>query len=223
MFIGHWAPAFAAAAASKRAPKLGTLFLAAQLVDWAFYVFVLVGIENFHVEPGFTVMKPFFFDDYPFTHSLVGSAAWAVGFGLIVGIAGRSIIAGVLAGLVVASHWVLDLISHGPDLTFAGGENRFGFGLWNYPTAAIIVELALTLGAFVYYVRRTRGPVMPPLILIAVMLGLQVLNWLGSDPESVTVPLVLTALVAYAVVTLLAAWVGSTRWHKREVGLAVGT
>ena len=37
MFIGHWAPALAAAAISKREPRLATLFVAAQLVDWAFF------------------------------------------------------------------------------------------------------------------------------------------------------------------------------------------
>ena len=37
MFIGHWAPALAAAAVSRKSPGLGTLFVAAKLVDWGFF------------------------------------------------------------------------------------------------------------------------------------------------------------------------------------------
>ena len=43
MFIGHYAPALVAATMPK-APRLGTLFIAAQLVDLAFFLFVLGGI-----------------------------------------------------------------------------------------------------------------------------------------------------------------------------------
>ena len=102
MFIGHFAPAFAARAASSKSPGLGTLFVAAQLVDWAFYLFVLAGVEHMEIAPGFTVMKPFYFYDYPITHSLLGTAGWAAAFGLLIGWALRSRTAGILAGLVVA-------------------------------------------------------------------------------------------------------------------------
>ena len=46
MFIGHWAPAFAAGAISSESPKLGTLFVAAQLVDWALFLLLMLGIED---------------------------------------------------------------------------------------------------------------------------------------------------------------------------------
>ena len=58
MFIGHFAPAFAAGAISPESPRLGTLFVAAQLVDWAFFLFVLVGIEEMRIVPGITAMNP---------------------------------------------------------------------------------------------------------------------------------------------------------------------
>lgn len=46
MFVGHWSAAFVAAAAHKRAPRLGTLFVAAQLVDWGFFALATVGVER---------------------------------------------------------------------------------------------------------------------------------------------------------------------------------
>ena len=77
MFIGHWAPALAAAAVTERKPRLGTLFIAAQLVDWAFFALLLTGAEKMRVVPGITAMNPMDLYHMPFTHSLLGSAAWA--------------------------------------------------------------------------------------------------------------------------------------------------
>ena len=45
MFIGHFAPAFIAAAVSPRSPRLGTLFVAAQLVDIGFAALLFPGLE----------------------------------------------------------------------------------------------------------------------------------------------------------------------------------
>jgi len=46
VFIGHFAPAFVARGITKDAPKLGVLFIAAQLVDWAFFTLAIVGVES---------------------------------------------------------------------------------------------------------------------------------------------------------------------------------
>ncbi len=57
MFIGHWAPAFIAAAHPK-APRLGTLFVAGQLVDFGFFGLMLLGVEKMRLDPGISVMNP---------------------------------------------------------------------------------------------------------------------------------------------------------------------
>ncbi|MEC7399506.1 MAG: hypothetical protein VYD00_05765, partial [Pseudomonadota bacterium] len=164
MFIGHFAPAFAAGATSPESPRLGTLFVAAQLVDWALFLFVIVGIEDMRIVPGITAMNPLDLHHMPYTHSLVGTAAFALAFGLIVWRMSRNAVAGAWAGLVAVSHWLIDLLVHRPDLTLAGGPDRLGLGLWDRPLIAIPLELAITLLAFVWYIRATRGPVIPPLI-----------------------------------------------------------
>ena len=119
MFIGHWAPALAAAT-HRRAPKLGTLFVAAQLVDWLFFAFLLTGAEHMRMVPGFTAMNPMDLYDMPYTHSLMGSLFWSVLFGALVWTATKDRAAGLIAGVVVFSHWLLDLLVHAPDLTIAG-------------------------------------------------------------------------------------------------------
>ncbi len=218
MFIGHFAPAFAAAAISPRAPKLGTLFVAAQLVDWAFFVFALVGLEKMRVDADATVMVPFDLYHMPYTHSLLGTAVWAALFALFIRSRDRDSGAALLAGLVVASHWLLDFLTHRPDLTLAGGEETYGLALWNLPYVAIPLEIGITLAAFVWYLRRTRGPIGPPLILMAVLLVFQAINWFGPAPVEANWMLYLQALLAFGIATLIARWVGNNRWHKRARG-----
>ena len=77
MFIGHFAPAFIAAAVSPRSPRLGTLFVAAQLVDWAFFALALIGVERLRVDPAASVMVPMDLYHMPYTHSLIGAGIWA--------------------------------------------------------------------------------------------------------------------------------------------------
>lgn len=221
MFIGHWAPAFAAAAVSKDSPKLATLFIGAQLVDWVFMILGLVGLEKVRIEPGFTVMSPLDLYHMPFTHSLVGSLIWALVFAFMVMVGRRNAGAAILAGAVVLSHWVLDWLVHAPDLTIAGGQTKLGLGLWNYPYVLIPLELALVIGSFIYYMRRTKGPMGPAFVLLFVMLGLQAFNWFGPAPSPNPTLFFIMGLVAFTIITLLAKWVGDTRWHKSKVGLAV--
>ena len=223
MFIGHWAPAFAAGAISSESPKLGTLFVAAQLVDWALFLLLMLGIEDMRIVPGITAMNPLDLHHMPYTHSLLGTAVFALGFGLIVGRLSRNAVAATWAGLVVLSHWLIDFLVHRPDLTLAGGPQKFGLGLWNTPAIAMPLELAITLLAFVWYMRATKGPVIPPLILMAVMLLFQAANWFAPEPTRMSVWLPIASLTAFAILTLLATWVGRTRWHKRQTGLAVAS
>lgn len=220
MFIGHFAPAFAAAAVSPQAPRLGTMFIAAQLVDWGFFVFAMLGIEKMRVDPDATVMVPLDLYHMPYTHSLAGAAAWAIAFALVVIVWQRNTLGGLLAGLVVLSHWVLDWLTHAPDLTIAGGPETYGLGLWNYPMIAMPLELGLTIGAFIFYVRRTRGPIGPPVILIGVLLAFQALNWFGPEPERASTILYAQALLAFGIATGFAVWVGENRYFLRRGGLA---
>jgi len=80
MFIGHFAVAFAAKRAAPRV-SLGTLFVACELVDVLWPVLVLLGIETVRINPGITAFTPLEFVHYPWTHSLLMCAFWAVGLG----------------------------------------------------------------------------------------------------------------------------------------------
>ena len=223
MFIGHFAPAFAARAITDEAPNLGILFIAAQFIDWVFFTLALVGVEHLRIVPGITRMNDLDLYFMPYSHSLVATAFWAFAFGAIVRLLTGNPVAAIWAGMVVLSHWVLDLLVHRPDLTIAGGQSRLGLGLWNAPLLAIVLELSLLLLAFSFYIRRTKGPIVPPLILLGTLLAFQAIDWWGGEPPASGITLSLTALAAFAAVTALAFWVESTRWHKNTVGLAVAS
>lgn len=189
MFIGHFAIALGA---KKYAPavSLGALFLACQLADLVWPNLVLLGIESFAIEPGATVLTPLDFQHYPYSHSLVALLLWAVLFGALYAVlAGGGTRAALVLAIVVVSHWVLDVLSHRPDMpVWFGTSAKIGLGLWNNPVLAIGLELGL-FGAGVWlYVRQTR-----PLdrsgstgfwTLIVFLLGIHAANLLGPPPPS---------------------------------------
>ena len=209
MFIGHWAPALAVAARRKR-PGLGTLFIAAQLVDWAFFLFVLLGVEKMRLNPAISAVSPLDLYSMPYTHSLLGALAWSAGFAVLVWLMLRDSTAGLLAGAVVLSHWLLDLLVHVPDLTIAGGSSKLGFGLWNYPAIEMPLELAITFGALWLYVRARQPLLGRALVLGALMLALQLFNWFGPVAPEVTPGTSFLAFVAYGLVTLAGWWMGKS-------------
>ena len=203
-----------------RAPALGTTFIAAQLVDWAFFTFAILGVEKMRIEPGATVMVPYDLYFFPYTHSLLGAGLWALAFALIVLIARKNAYAGFLAGIVVLSHWGLDWVAHRPDLTLMGSEPHYGLGLWNYPAIAMPLEIGLLLGGLFFYLKRTRGPAGPPIVLAVTLLAFQAINWFAPHPTEANLFLHLQALIAFGVLTLMAAWVGENRQFVRRGGLA---
>jgi hypothetical protein len=77
-----------------------------------------------------------------------------------------------------------------------------------------------TFGAFAFYLARTRGPAGPPMVLAGVMLALQAVNWFAPHPAAAGPFLYIQALIAFALLTVLAAWVGENRWFRRRGGLA---
>jgi ABC-type Na+ efflux pump permease subunit len=83
------------------------------------------------------------------------------------------------------------------------------------------LELAITLGGFAFYLGRTRGPAGPPAILLVTMLLLQAIIWFAPHPASAGLFLYLQALIAFGVLTALAAWVGENRWFRKRGGLAM--
>ena len=156
MFIGHFGLAFGAKKAAPAA-SLGTLFAASQFADLLWPTLVLLGYERVEVRPGVTKMTPLDFVSYPYSHSLLALCGWGLAFGAIYWAMRRTrISAAVTVALLIVSHWVLDYITHRPDLPLTlTGADRFGLGLWNSVPATLAVESTIFGAGLLLYLRET--------------------------------------------------------------------
>lgn len=156
MFLGHFGLGFGA---KKAVPEvsLGTLFIACQFADLLWPTLVLLGIERLEIEPGATRMTPLNFVSYPYSHSLLMLCVWGVAFGVIyAGIRRSRLRAAAALALLVVSHWVLDVVTHRPDMPLTvSGSTRLGLGLWSSVRGTLAAELIAFLVGFVLYARST--------------------------------------------------------------------
>lgn len=155
MFVGHIALGFAA---KRAAPGVsaGTLVMAAQFVDILWPIFLLLGLEHVRIDPGNTAVAPLDFYDYPWTHSLLMGLLWALLFAGIWYLRKRDSRVALLLGGLVVSHWVLDFITHRPDLPLYPGGPNVGLGLWNSVAGTMVVEGGLFVAGVLIYLRATR-------------------------------------------------------------------
>lgn len=151
MFIGHFGAALAAKKLDNK-PSLGTMFLASLFIDLLWPILMFSGIEKVKIEPGNSAFTPLNFVYYPFSHSLMFVLIWAVLFGGVYFLVRKDLKSSMVLGVLVLSHWVLDLISHVPDLPlYPGGSIKVGLGLWNFVHMTVLVEgLIFIAGAFLY-------------------------------------------------------------------------
>jgi hypothetical protein len=152
MFIGHIALGLAGKRAAP-AVSLATWLTSVQLVDMLWPVFLLAGLEHVRIAPGITRFTPLDFYDYPITHSLVGSVGWAALFATGCIVVYRNARIALLLAAGVMSHWVLDVISHGPDMPILPHGPYIGLGLWNSVPATLVVELSMFAIGLLLYVR----------------------------------------------------------------------
>ena len=148
MFLGHYGVAFALKRAEPKI-SLGTLFVATQLVDILWGVFLVFGWEHVRVLPDDNPLLTLQFYDYPISHSLVGGLAWglvaaALYYSWPTRDTTRHWQASALVGAAAASHWLLDLIVHLRDLPLMGNDTpKLGLGLWRHVGLTIGLELLM--------------------------------------------------------------------------------
>jgi hypothetical protein len=159
--IGHFSVGLAAKPAVPTVPP-GVLLFATWFLDVLAIVFGFAGIES-----GGTA-------GLPWSHGLLMSVIWSVGAALLTALIYRNRRAGLVVGLLVFSHWVLDFISHPiPFSSFSwrswqwsyghplpsdlpllfGSSPKVGLGLYNSISAveATAVEFGMfILGVAVY-------------------------------------------------------------------------
>jgi len=152
-------------------------------------IFLLLGIEKVVIDPGNTAFTPLDFIYYPFTHSLVGVLFWGIVVGGVYYLIKKNFKTVLLLGALVLSHWVLDLLTHAPDLPIAPGlEIKVGLGLWNSLIFTLLVETAIFAVGIFFYMKITKAKNKKGEYgfwgLIIFLLLVYIMNVFGSAPPN---------------------------------------
>jgi membrane-bound metal-dependent hydrolase YbcI (DUF457 family) len=151
MLVGHLAVALGSKTAEPRVP-LGAAVAAAFGLDLLWPILLLLGLESVRVHQGDTAFTNLAFDSYPWSHSLLVATVWSGLAMVVTRRVYRSWRVGALLGSLVLSHWVLDFITHRPDLALWPGGPVVGLGLWNSIAGTFLVEGSLLAGGVWLYV-----------------------------------------------------------------------
>ncbi len=219
MFIGHFGIGFAL---KKVEPglSLGLLIFGAILLDILFGLFLLAGLEHAKIVPGATVVSPFEFYDYPLSHSAVGAVIWATAGFLAYWLwpkgdrAQRKRPAFVLSAAIF-SHFILDVISHTPDMTLFGNNSpSLGLSLWNSLAGTMIVELGLFFIGIALYLSATHSVSSSGkygfFLLVFILLALYIGNIFSTPPPDMT-SMGVTMTIGQLALVALAFWVDKNR------------
>jgi len=219
MFIGHFAVGLASKTAAPRS-SLGWLMAAPVMLDLLWPVFLILGIERVRIAPGDTAFTPLAFESYPWSHSLLMTAVWALLFGGAYFLATRYARGAVVIGLGVLSHWVMDAVTHRPDLPLApGSETMIGYGLWNSPAATLMIEIGIFAAAVWLYMRTTvaRDRIGRYAFAVFVFFALAMYAAASEGPPPPSVAAVAWGSLTLFLIPLWAAWFDAHRLRRTQI------
>ena len=192
----------------KRYPSvpLLPLLIAVQFVEVLWVVFNFLGIEHMSLVGGVTRLS-----DMPWSHSVVMMLAYSMGAWLVLRYGfRRKVLAGAI-GVAIASHLVLDLATHLPDMQLAPGIDsiRLGSGLYAFPILAFVAESAYGIACWHIFGGSWR---LLAGIVVNNLINLPLFFAAGSapDPNAASAPtnyLAVSVVALEIVITWLVVWV----------------
>lgn len=133
---------------------------------------------------------PLVLDSAPFTHSLLACVGWGALAAAAWGLARRDRAGALVLGALVVSHWVLDWVSHVPEMPLLPSGPLVGLGLWRSRWGSLAVEVGMVCIGLALYVRATSAEDRVGTIGIAVvalfLTAMGFATFLGPPPPSVT-------------------------------------
>ena len=149
------------------------------------------------------------------SHSLLTGIVWAAAAAAIAMVARYSRSAAVLIGIAVISHWLLDAVSHPPDMPLLpGGDTRVGLGLWRSLPLTLFIEGGCWLIALGIYATSFPAKGKAGLHGFWGVTALLTLVWYNNvagapppDPKSAP----LASLILFALVIAWAYWIDTQR------------
>jgi hypothetical protein len=221
MLVGHHAVGFAA---KRFAPSvsLGVLQFACVLPDLLTFLLQIVGVEHARSTPGFTAFSSLDGYDTALSHSLATTVLWSAVLAALWLWRSRNPGGAVVLGSVVFSHWVLDVVSHRPQMALVPGIDRYlGLGLWNSIPVTLVVEGALWLLGIVIYLKATRATSQVGTWGLWSLVFVLTLFWIATPlvpqpPGEFSDTQLGIALVLYAGLIALAHWTDRNRTFPHE-------
>ena len=209
MLVGH----FAIGLLGKRAApavSIGTLTLASMLADMLGFVFILTGLEHWRAVPGGRGIDSMELYDIGLSHSLIMDVVWGALFAALYRWRRRDKAGAWMVFAAVVSHWVLDWISHKPDMPLVPAATRvFGLGLWTSLPWTIVVEGGLWLVALIVYMRMTRAKNRAGVYVFWAVVALLTVSWISnimaSAPPAAQSP-TSGSVIALVFFSLMIAW-----------------
>jgi membrane-bound metal-dependent hydrolase YbcI (DUF457 family) len=222
MLIGHYAVGLASKRFAPRVP-LAVLIAAPVFLDLLWPLALLTGLESVKIDRSYSAVVPLDLHDYPYTHSLALGLAWSALFALAWLVHARDRRATIVLFFTAFSHWLLDWVTHPPDMPlWPGSAQHVGLDLWRSVPATLAIELAMFAIGIVLYLRatvprdRTGNTALAgyALLLVAIYLA----TVLGPPPPNPTA----VALMALGQWPLLlwARWIDR---HRKDVITALPT
>jgi len=215
MFAGHIGAGLAIGRMERRV-NVGVFIFAAVLLDFALWLFVLLGWESVIIPSDYaTTHQPEFV--FPYSHGLLAGIAWSALAGTAAYLwytrleAARTRAAALVAAAVF-SHWLLDALVHVPELPVAGADSmKVGLGLWTSMPVALIAEAIIAvagLSLFLSGAGLSRAKKLGLAVLCLVVLASTVVGMTVAPPPPSVNAMAATSLLTIAVVCALAGWLG---------------
>jgi hypothetical protein len=232
MLVGHYAVGFLGKRAAPHVP-LPVLIMAALFPDFLTFILQLAGIEHAGLTPPFPRYFPLNAYDNPITHSLTMDVVWAGACAAVYLMVRRDRRGAITVAAAVLSHWVLDFVTHRPDMSLVPGVDlKVGLTLWNSVAGTFVVEGGLWAIAVAAYVRATR-PTAPAGVYCLWLLVVSMTMWFVVTPFAPTpagdfsARVITVFLTVHLLVVSLAYVIDRHRVHhalrSEELGTLAGT
>ena len=185
---------------------IAPLLVAVQVMELAWVILTFLGVERTTTERTVRSVADIHLAYMPYSHSVATALGAALVAWLIIEFGARRPPLGRAVGLGIASHLVLDLLTHAHDIALAPGlaAPKLGLGLYDTaPLAAFAVELAYGVACWRVY---RGGPGLLAFVVLGNLANLSLFSAAIRGPEALLAGrplLVVSFVLAQIVVTLI--------------------
>jgi hypothetical protein len=184
---------------------MAPVLLSVQAMELAWVLLNFVGVERTATEPTVRSVADIHLVYMPYSHSVATAVGAALLAWLIIEFGAHRPLLGRAVGLGIASHLVLDLLTHAHDIALAPGvaSPKLGLGLYDTaPLAAFGLELVYGIVCWAIY---RGGPGLLALVMLGNLANLSLFSAAIPGPESLLAgrPLLVVGLVFVQIVVTL--------------------